>query len=110
MKKLLADLAEAKAFLTALMIAWGVVAANLKQFGVPVKVVSIAAAGLALLAFLIGDAISTFGSASVTATPTSTPTPTFTPATPPTPTPPLTYTATITSTPTPPPPVTMGGA
>jgi hypothetical protein len=72
MKKLLADLAEAKAFLTAVMIAWAVVAANLEQFGVPVKVVSIAAAGVALLAFLIGDAVSTFGGTSATAAPTPT--------------------------------------
>ncbi len=72
MKQLLADLADLKGFLTAIALAWGIVAANLSQIGVPVKVVSIGAAGVALLAFLIGDAISSFGGSPAAAAPKST--------------------------------------
>jgi hypothetical protein len=57
MKKLLADLVKVDAFLASISIAWAVVAATLSQFGVPVKVVSIAGASLVLATFLLGKAI-----------------------------------------------------
>lgn len=91
-KKLLADLVEVKAFLTAATVAWAIVAANLEQIGVQVKVVSIAAGGLALVAFLIGDAVASFGSSS-----TSTAAPAVAPAPPP---PPAQLVYTVTTTPT----------
>jgi hypothetical protein len=83
LKKLLADLVDVKAFLTAISLAWAIVSANLEQIGVPVKVVSIAAAGVALLAFLIGDAIAS--SASSTSTSTTAPAATAAVAPPPAP-------------------------